>query len=141
MTIQFQTMDGAFFLLDTEALTWMRVAEPPHVNEDSLVVSNVLEEGKLNPTGYGVFALDGRVPDSPGAGLTSVGVTPIPHETTLDIYLRGNVEIQNFTMPRPIDTIKYHCLPPFPLVAKPSVQSSFQSSGQNSVHIADTEEK
>lgn len=112
MLIQFQTDDDSIFLADTEQLFWMRVSEPPTFDSGSLAAIP-LEEGKLTAQGYGIYAMEGRTPNSPapGKGLCSFGVIPIPKETTLFLYLRANTKIKSWTMPRPIDTIRYEIAP------------------------------
>lgn len=122
MLAQFKTSDGAVWLADTLELKWARVSAPVNarwtgMKEDSApseqLESEVLEHGSLAPQGYGVYAMEGRTPRSPdpGKGLCSLGIMPVALGTTLEIWLRANVPVRDFTMPRPIETVLYKVLP------------------------------
>lgn len=107
MIAQFQTEDGAFWLVDTELQEWSVLNRAP--NEDT---AEVLQDGKLTPLGYGRFALTPRNQASPepGKGLCTIGIMPVAHGTTLTICFSANVPIREFTMPEPINVIKYEII-------------------------------
>lgn len=114
MLLQLQTKDDSLWILDTQYLKWARVSESP--DPENTEKSIVLEHGKLIPQGFGVYALEGRRPDTegPGAGFCTAGIFTIGLGQTVEIYIRANVEVKNFTMPLPINHINYKILPADP---------------------------
>lgn len=139
MQIQFQVKsDGAYFIIDTETLEFFRLTKPLIAATDEI---ESVEHGKLIPFGPGAFSLEGRKPDSKGpevkpgedgsveaqvpygAGLSAVGVLTAGIGTVLTVYLRANVEVQNMSMPHPIDEIRYEILPSPRSVAQRAVDA------------------
>lgn len=90
MKIQFDTAEGQWNC-DFAALVWHR----PN------------ETGILIPQGYGVYSLSPRT-----SGLMSFGIFANPMGRTITIYLRANVPAEHFTLPEPIESIKYEVLQP-----------------------------
>lgn len=101
MLAQFKTQDGASWQVDTENLTWEQLnAEIP-------------SGGELVFQGSNIFSLAGRKPDSPapGAGLCTVFLTCLAVGQEIIILIRANVEITDFTLARPIKSVRYEILP------------------------------
>lgn len=94
--------DSSVWEVDVENLTWRQVSDEPDA-----------PAGKLSLASYGVYSMAPRRPDTPGmgAGLSTVLITPLPVGQILYLYLRANVETRNFTMPKPITSIRYEILP------------------------------
>jgi hypothetical protein len=100
MLAQFKTQDGAQFQVDTENLTWSQT--------DAEIPSG----GELNYQGNNLFSMAGRTPDSPapGAGLCTIFTTCLAVGQEIIIFLRANVEITEFTLARPIKSVRYEIL-------------------------------
>lgn len=92
------------FVVDFESKKWGRVNKPA-----SDASSEILEAGVLVPMSLGAYRLDGRTPktEGPGAGLSVLGIIPLPQGKTITMCLRANVPVKEFTMPDPITEIKY----------------------------------
>lgn len=125
MLLQFRTKDDAIWILDTQHMKWARVSEPPDPTNDEKSI--VQEFGALVPQGFGVYALEGRRPDTegPGAGFCTAGVFVVGLGQTVEIYVRANVEVKDFTMPLPINHVSYKILPSDPNQIK---QTLFKTS-------------
>ena len=120
MLLQFKTTDDAIFIVDVQTMNWARVSAPGTDPE-----SKVLENGKIIPQGFGVYALEGRRPDDkdiPGAGLSSIGNYVVAIGQTVKIFIRANVEIKDFTMPVPIRQVLYEILPTDPKQIEHTIQ-------------------
>jgi hypothetical protein len=124
MLLQFKTQDDAIWICDVQFLNWARVSAPGTDQQ-----SQVLEHGKLIPQGFGVYALEGRVPP----GLSSIGTYLVGLGNTIKIYIRANVPIKDFTMPAPIQQILYEILPNDPKQIEQSIQeiANGESQGQS----------
>ena len=100
MLALFKTQDGANWQVDTEELKWEQLnAEIP-------------SGGELNFQGNNVFSLAGRTPDSPapGAGLCTIYLTCLAVGQEIIIFLRANVPVTDFTLARPIKSVRYEIL-------------------------------
>ena len=100
MLAQFKTQDGLVWRVDTENLTW----EQPDGENPSA--------GELTYQGTNVFGLAGRTPDTPapGAGLCTVFTTCLAVGQEIIIFLRANVPVTDFTLARPIKSVRYEIL-------------------------------
>lgn len=118
MLLEFKTMDDSLFLVDIEFAKWNRIRRP-YVDEKS----EILESGETISQGFGIYNLKGRTVETtgPGAGLCTIGVVPLCMGTILNIYLRANVQIKEFTMPIPINTVMYEVAEPFAPLVQPTV--------------------
>lgn len=101
MLLQFKTLDGAVWRLDTENLIW----EQPDGKSPFA--------GELLYQGNNLFSLAGRKPDSPepGAGFCTIFTTCLAVGQKIIIFARANVEIKDFTLARPIKSVRYEILP------------------------------
>ena len=100
MLAQFKTSDGAQWEIDSENLTWRQV--------DAEIPSG----GELNYQGNSLFSMAGRNPDSPapGAGLCTIFTTCLAVGQEIIIFLRANVPVSDFTLARPIKSVRYEIL-------------------------------
>ena len=100
MLALFKTQDGAQLEIDSENLTWRQV--------DAEISSG----GELVFQGNNVFSLAGRTPDSPapGAGLCTIYLTCLAVGQEIIIFLRANVSVSDFTLARPIKSVRYEIL-------------------------------
>ncbi len=101
MIYEFQTLDDETFVLNTLNLTWGRastILAAPSVlaAEQKLARFEFKEQGTLVPMGGGRYSLDGRTPNTKGAGagLSTVGIMAVPFDTYLVLYLLPNVKIK-----------------------------------------------
>jgi hypothetical protein len=139
MLLQFTVQaDDSIWIVDTQFLNWARVSAP-----GTDPISTVLESGKLIPQGFGVYAFEGRTPETegPGAGICSVGTYLVGLGNTIKIYIRTNVPIKDFTMPAPIRQILYEILPTDPKQIESSIQEiangqAAESSGPQEPQIS-----
>lgn len=128
MIIQFRTQDDSLFVLDTATELWAEVNTPAADPE-----SKVIQNGKLIPQGFGVYALAGRKD-----GLRTIGTFLIPYQTTITLYVRANVEIKDLTMPVPFTEILYEVLPQDPTLITKEMEKAHEKTG---TEIASGEEK
>ena len=100
MLALFKTQDGANWRVDTENLTW----EQPDGENPSA--------GELAYQGANLFSMVGRTPDSPapGAGLCTIYLTCLAVGQEIRILIKANVEITDFTLARPIKSVRYEIL-------------------------------
>ena len=100
MLALFKTEDGAQFQVDTEELTW----EQPDGENPSA--------GELAYQGANLFSMVGRTPDTPapGAGLCTIYLTCLAVGQEIIIFLRANVPVTDFTLARPIKSVRYEIL-------------------------------
>lgn len=107
MVIQFRTEDESIFFADTVKGKWARIDQPATVANQGDI--QLLEEGPLVNQGYGVYVMKGRTPETegPGAKLSGFGIMPVVEGDVLDVYIRANVKVHEFTMPVPVNRINY----------------------------------
>lgn len=102
MLLQFKHQNSLYFA-DTEELVWCECGAPPIEGK----FQEVRAQGSLVSQHFGVFALEGRKPPN----LATFGTYLVPVGQTLFIYLRANVPVVDFSMPKPIKEIRYEIAP------------------------------
>jgi hypothetical protein len=137
MLLQFAVeKDNSLWICDVQTMQWARVSAPA-----SDPNSKIEESGKLVPQGFGIYALEGRTPktEGPGAGFSSIGNYVVAIGTTVQIFLRANVQIKDFTMPVPIRQILYKILPTDPQQIEAAIQEVANGdTSQGSAEVAPT---
>lgn len=118
---KFATADKTYFQIDTQQLRWEQLAGNVLDAEGK---PSVAASGDLTPQGKGAHIMAGRTPKSePGNGLAAVAVMPVPEGTTLTLYIRGNVPLQDASLPEPFDTVRVLIVPEFTVPADKPVDT------------------
>ena len=110
MKARFFTEDDTHFEVDTVRATWSRLTSVLATTDGA---PGVVEEGKIVPQGMGIYLMAGRNPkfDGPGGGLCTIGIMAVPVNEILNVYLRANVPVKDFTMPIPITGLRCITIP------------------------------
>lgn len=133
MLVQFTVeKDDSIWICDTLHLQWGRISAP-HSDPNSVV----LENGKLVPQGFGIYALEGRLPQNE-PGIATIGVYTVALGTAIKIFLRANVQIKDFILPVPITQVLYQILPTDPKQIEQAFQSVQEVNKQDTNDADDT---
>jgi len=126
--IQFKVVETSeIFVADTLQMMWAQVSGPSS-DPNSIVQRN----GKLVPQGFGIYALEGNQKPA------TIGVFVVAMGVTVKIFLRANVEVNEFTMPVPISQVLYEVLPTDPQQVAQAIGSIQEANNANNSGNADS---